>query len=121
MYIASTKIPEREGSVSPFRFYGKPPDYKSHVFSLAYPVDKSSFKEMRTWDWFKITFYCIYDWCESKIRRQEFKILLCNPWWKPSKTVAKHQRPSYHAKTVNSLNTLTVPAKELHHRTPIAF
>ena len=63
MYIASAKIPE--GSISPFSFYGQPPDNQSHVFSLASPVDEVSFKEMRTWDRFKITSYCICDWFES--------------------------------------------------------
>ena len=42
MYIASAKIPEREGSISQFSFYRQPPDYQSHVFSLAYPVDEFS-------------------------------------------------------------------------------
>ena len=38
-YIASTKIPKHEGSISPFSFEGQPPDYWSHAFSLACPVD----------------------------------------------------------------------------------
>ena len=48
-YIASAKILERQGSISPFSFYGQPPDYWSHAFSLACPVDEFSFKDMRTW------------------------------------------------------------------------
>ena len=34
MLIASAKIPEREGSISPSSFYGHLPDYKSHVLVL---------------------------------------------------------------------------------------
>ena len=49
VYIASAKIPEREGSISPSNFYGQLPGYWSHVFSLIYPVDECSFKEMKTW------------------------------------------------------------------------
>ena len=66
MYITLAKIDKRKGSISSFSFRGQPPDYQSHIFSLAYPVDEFSFKEMRTWDRFKITFYCICDWCESE-------------------------------------------------------
>ena len=36
LFIASAKIPEREGSISPSSFYGQLPDYLSHVFSLIY-------------------------------------------------------------------------------------
>ena len=35
MLIASTKIPEHEGSISPSSFYGQLPDYKSHVSALS--------------------------------------------------------------------------------------
>ena len=66
MYISLAKIDECKGSISSFSFWGQPPDYQSHIFSLAYPVDEFSFKEMRRWDRFKITFYCICDWCESE-------------------------------------------------------
>ena len=31
-----------------------PHNYWSHVFSLAYPVNEFSLKEMRTWCWWKI-------------------------------------------------------------------
>ena len=55
--IASVKIPEREGSISPSSFYGQLPDYWSHVFSLIYPVDELPFKEMKTWGQSKISFY----------------------------------------------------------------
>ena len=44
MYIAPGQIPEREGNISPFSFYGQLPDYHSHVFSFAYPVDEFPFK-----------------------------------------------------------------------------
>ena len=47
-YIALAKISEREVSISLFSFKGKLPDYWSHAFSAACPVDKFSFKEMRT-------------------------------------------------------------------------
>ena len=52
-YIAVAKIPEREGSISPF------------TISLACPVDKFFFKEMRTWGQSKFTSDCICVWCES--------------------------------------------------------
>ena len=64
-YIASAKILEREGSISPFSFKGQPPDYWSHTFSLACPVDELSFKEMRAWCQSKFTSYCICVLCES--------------------------------------------------------
>ena len=35
------------------------------LFSVAYPVDEFSFKDMRTWDRFKIKSYCIGVWFES--------------------------------------------------------
>ena len=63
--IALAKIPEHKGSISTFGLYGQLPNHQLHVFSFTYPVDEFSFKEMRMWDWFKITFYCICDWCES--------------------------------------------------------
>ena len=44
LLIASAKIPEREGSISPSSFYGQLP-----VFSLIYRVDEFSFKEVKTW------------------------------------------------------------------------
>ena len=53
MFITSAKVPEHEGSISPSSFYGQLPDYWSHVFSLIYPVDEFSFKEMKTWGQFK--------------------------------------------------------------------
>ena len=59
MYIAPAKILEPKGSFSPFSFYGQPPNYYSLVFSLAYPVNEFSFKEMRTWGRSKITSYYI--------------------------------------------------------------
>ena len=47
MFIASAKIPEREGSISLSSFYGPLPDYKSRAFCLFYQVDEVSLKEMR--------------------------------------------------------------------------
>ena len=58
MCIASAKILEYEGSISPSSFYGQRPDYWSHVLSFIYPVDKFSFKEMKTWGQSKISSYC---------------------------------------------------------------
>ena len=58
MFIASAKISEREGSISPASFYGQLPEYWSHVFSLIYPVDEFSFKAMKTWGQSKISSYC---------------------------------------------------------------
>ena len=57
VYIASAKIPEREGSISPSNFYGQLPGYWSHVLSLNYPVDGCSFKEVKTWGQPEISFY----------------------------------------------------------------
>ena len=58
MVIASTEILEREGSISPSSFYGQLPDYWSNAFSLIYPVDEFSFKEMKMWGQSKISSYC---------------------------------------------------------------
>ena len=52
VFIVLTKIPEREGSISPSSFYGQLPDYQSHVFCLVYQVDEFSFKEMSTFSCF---------------------------------------------------------------------
>ena len=48
VFIASAKIPEREGSISACSFHGELPDYKSYIFCFAFQVDEFSFKEMRT-------------------------------------------------------------------------
>ena len=66
VHIASAKIPERKGSISPSSFYRQLPDYQSHVFSLIYPKDEFSFKEMKTWGQSKISSYCFCVWCESE-------------------------------------------------------
>ena len=65
MFIASAKILEREGSISPSSFYGQVPDYQSHLFSLAYPLDEFSFVEMITLGQSKISSVCFHVWCES--------------------------------------------------------
>ena len=49
VFIASAKIPEREGSILPSNFYGQLPNYFSHIFSLISPVDEFSFKGVKTW------------------------------------------------------------------------
>ena len=49
LFIASAKILEREGNISPSNFFGQLPDSKSHVFSLISPVGEFSFKEVKTW------------------------------------------------------------------------
>ena len=64
MFIASAKIGEREGSISPSSFYGELPNYSSHVFCLIFQVDEFSFKEMRTWGQSKISSSCICVWYE---------------------------------------------------------
>ena len=56
LFIASSKIPEPEGSISPSSFYGQLPDYQSHV--LIYSVGEFSFKEVKTWGQSKISSYC---------------------------------------------------------------
>ena len=65
VHIASAKILENEGSISPSSFYGQPLDYQSHVFSLIYLVDEF-LKEMRTWGQSKISSYCFCVQCESR-------------------------------------------------------
>ena len=62
----SGQNPGARGSISPFSFYGQPPDYQSNAWSLDYPVDEFSCQEMRTWFWSKITSCCICVWCESE-------------------------------------------------------
>ena len=42
MHIASAKIPERKGIIPPFCFFGQLPNYWSHVYRLACPVDQFS-------------------------------------------------------------------------------
>ena len=64
VHIASAKIPERKGSISPFKFYGQLPNCYLHVFSLVYPVGEFSLKEIRMWIQSKILFYCFRVWCE---------------------------------------------------------
>ena len=56
---------EREGSISSCSFYGQLVDYYSHVFSLIYPVDEFSFKEMRMWGQSKISSSCTTS-CKSR-------------------------------------------------------
>ena len=66
VHIASVKIPECKENISPSTFYGQLPNYNSHVFSLIYPVDDFSLKEVRTWGQCKFSFYCSCVWCESR-------------------------------------------------------
>ena len=42
VYIASAKIPEGQGTISPSSFYVQLPDYSSHVFGFIYLVDEFS-------------------------------------------------------------------------------
>ena len=56
MFITVTEILEPKGSISPSNFYGQLPDYWSRIFSLIYPVDECSFKEMKTWGQSEISF-----------------------------------------------------------------
>ena len=60
---ASAKTLEREGSILSSRFYVL---LLFTCFSLIHPVDELSFKEMRTWDQFKIPSGCLCVLCESK-------------------------------------------------------
>ena len=41
-------------------------NYYSQAFSLIYPLDEFSFKEMRTWGQFKISSGCLCVLCKSK-------------------------------------------------------
>ena len=78
VFIASAKIAEREGSISPSSFYGRLSDYLSHVFCLFYQVDEFSFKEMRMWGQSKISYSCIRVWCQSgELGRRRTSRLLC--------------------------------------------
>ena len=66
VHIASAKNPQCEGSTSPSSFYGKLLEYQSYNFSLIYPVDEFSLKEMRRWGQYKISSYSFCVWCESR-------------------------------------------------------
>ena len=66
MFIASAKIPEREGSTYHHpTFMGNCPT-NCHVFSLIYPVDEFSFKQMMTCGQSKTSssYFCVC--CESR-------------------------------------------------------
>ena len=47
-------------------FWGQLADYYSHIFSLIHPLDKVTFKEMRTWSQSKISSRCLCVWCKSR-------------------------------------------------------
>ena len=86
LFIATAKIPEPEGSYSPFRFYGQLSDYESHVFGLIHPVGEFSFKGVKMWGQSEISscprFHLIvlYFVRIKRIRKQgELKILFYNP------------------------------------------
>ena len=68
-------------------------------------MNEFSYNEMRTWERFKITFYCICDWYESGELggRRSSRFPVVETRWKP--WVAKHQQRSSSAKTVNGPNT----------------
>ena len=81
--VASAKISECKGSLSPSRFYGQ---LLITRISLIYLVDGFLIfsllflhKEMRRSDESPITscFFCV--WCKSREKEVEFKIPLCNP------------------------------------------
>ena len=57
---------EREESILSSSIYGQLADYYSHFFSLIHPVDKFSFREMRTWGQPMISscYFCVT--CESR-------------------------------------------------------
>ena len=63
-YIVLAKILECKGSISPFSFYGQPPNYWWHAFRLAYPVDEFSFNEIGTVGQSKFTSCCICVLCK---------------------------------------------------------
>ena len=63
LFIATAKIPEREGSYSPFRFYGQLSDYESHVFGLIHPVGEFSFKGVKMWGQSEISLSKISSYC----------------------------------------------------------
>ena len=58
MFTASAKTPEHEVRISPSNLYGQLPNYWSHVWSLIYPVDECSIKEIKMWGQSEISFYC---------------------------------------------------------------
>ena len=127
VHIASTKIPEREGSISPSSFYRQLPDYQSHVFNLIYPVDEFPFKEMKTWGQPKISSYCFCVWCESRELggRGSSRFPCATPVVETCKlshvNSVRYQRRSSSAKTANGLNMFTASAKKLHRRHPTRF
>ena len=57
-FIASAKILEHKGSISPSSFNGQRHNYQSHIFSLIYQVGEFSFKGVKTWGQSKIPSYC---------------------------------------------------------------
>ena len=59
LFIASAKPPpQRERGNSPSSFYGKLPEYLSHVFSLIYLVSELSIKGVKMWGQSKKFSYC---------------------------------------------------------------
>ena len=55
----------RGGSFPSSGFYGQLAGYYSHDFSVIHPANEFSFKEMRTWGQFKISFCCLSVRCKS--------------------------------------------------------
>ena len=64
-YVLAESL-EREESILSSSIYGQLADYYSHFFSLIHPVDKFSFREMRTWGQPMISscYFCVT--CESR-------------------------------------------------------
>ena len=90
----------------------------SHMFfSLIYPVDEFSLKEMRMWGQSKISSYCFFVWCKSRElegrRSSRFPCLTAVVGTSSYRVAFRtlKQRRSSSLKTVNGLNTLTVSTK----------
>ena len=129
MYIASVKIPEREGSISSSSFYGQLPDYYSQAFSLIYPMDEFSWKEMRTWDQSKILSYCFCVWCESRElgSRGSSRLPCVTPVVEAFSDRVTFRNPSNMnnraplRKQPTGLTRWLFPEKKLHRRPPTRF
>ena len=58
LFVASVKILECRGEASHHPIFMGNCLTTGHAFSLIYPVDECSFKEMKMWDQSEIPFYC---------------------------------------------------------------
>ena len=68
-------------------------DFQSRIFSLAYPMDELSFKEIKTWGQSKITYLIVFIFGVNKEKQEggEFQDSSVQPmWWKFSLQTELH-------------------------------